>query len=137
MGCIGAWWHRAQHGAEWPEEGLVLPRRPARVPRRRRGEVVPTGTRATVGGSAEGDVSTRVPAADCRVVEVPKISCHEKIEALKCVSHKRISEEQFEVLEKDSAQIGVPRERVQQRSAEKDIVKIFENIPEERISDRT
>ena len=33
----------AQHGAEWPEESLVPPRRRARVARRRRGEVVSTG----------------------------------------------------------------------------------------------
>ena len=64
----------------WPEEGLVLQRRQARVAKRRRGEVVSTGTRATVapstvpragvggtaGGSAEGEVSRRDRAADCR-----------------------------------------------------------------------
>ena len=41
------------------------------------------------------------------------------------------------ILEKDSAQIGVPRERVQQRSAEKEILEIFENFPQERISEST
>ena len=43
----GAVWHHAQHGADWLEEGLVLPRRRARFARRRRGEVDPTGMRAT------------------------------------------------------------------------------------------
>ena len=71
-----------------------------------------------------------------RVVEVPKISCQEYVEALEGVPQERISEENYEVhniahpeqiLEKDSAQIGVPRERVQQRSAEKEIL---ENIRE-------
>ena len=41
------------------------------------------------------------------------------------------------ILEKDCAQIGVPRERVQQRSAEKEILEIVENFPQERISERT
>ena len=81
-----------------------------------------------------------------RVVEVPKISCQEYIEALEGVSQERVSEEKFEmhkiahperILEKDSAQIGVPRVRVQQRRAEQEILEIFENFPLERISERT
>ena len=66
-------------------------------------------------------------------VEVPKISCQEFFEALEGVLQEWISEEKFDkvvllerILEKDCAQIGVPRERVQQRSAEKEILEIFE-----------
>ena len=41
------------------------------------------------------------------------------------------------ILEKDCAQIGVPRERAQQRSAEKEILEMVENFHQERISERT
>ena len=77
------------------------------------------------------------PTAE-RVVEVPKISCQEHIETLQGVPQERISEEKKievhkivlpeRILGKDCAQIGVPRKRVQQRSAQKEILEIFRDL---------
>ena len=130
----GATWRRAQHGAEWPEEGLVLPRLRARAARRRRGEVNPTGTRATVAPStapragdpemmeqlvevpkgryqdgiqhrtAQQIVALPAPvlaiperiSEQCEVVDVPKISSQERVEAVKSIPQERISERRCE-----------------------------------------
>ena len=96
----------------------------------------------------DGEASRWDPAADCRagcrsgqdlvpgyISRHSRVSPQERTSDKKFEVHKIVLPER--ILEKDCAQIGVPRERVQQRSAEKEILADLWRIFQEHISDRT
>ena len=108
---------KAQHGAEWPEEGPVLPRRRARAARRRRGRVNPTGTtcQRCWTGSSSALPSRSLPF---------QLRCFRSGFLSGSLNRARLSK-----------LLSKPRPEVVSYSGQ-DSVEVVKNVPQERISER-